>query len=341
MERRFGRGRFHINKRQSANIIFIMILSLVLSGCSQDGGDPVVITHKPYEKEVYETTTVQKGTLTPELNFTLRMTKIKRIQYSVTDANLELDRIAVSIGDKVKKGDLLVSFISEELENTLAEYKEKKEQNDLLKKHYENLQKADKGADYRKELKDLKREQEVTQLYIEETEKKIEKNRIYAKRAGTITNVSSKLKEGTFRAGTSLVTETYGSGIYKAEVDESVELKKGEKIQASDGSFTCKLKVTEVKRQDSGKQIVYFKPVSDMREVSEDTKLTVHWKKPPLKDCIYVEKKAVSSWDGRHFVRLMDDQGYFQTAEVSLGQEEGEFIIITSGLSGGEKVRLE
>ena len=89
---------------------------------------------------------VRKGTLTPELTFTLNMTKIKRIQYSVTDAELELDRIAVSTGDKVKKGDLLVSFISEELENTLKEYKEKKEQNDLLIKHYKNLQKADKEA---------------------------------------------------------------------------------------------------------------------------------------------------------------------------------------------------
>lgn len=340
MERWFGQGRFRVKNRQSV-IIFTMLLSLVLSGCSQGVGDLVVITHKPYEKELYKSTTVQKGTLTPELNFTLSMTKIKRIQYSVTDAELELDRIAVSIGDKVKKGDLLVSFISEELENTLTEYKEKKEQNNLLIKHYENLQKADKGADYRKDLKDLKREQEVIQLYIEETQKKIEKNRIYAKRAGTITNVSSKLKEGTFRAGASLVTEIYGSGVYKAEVDGSVELKKGENIQASDGNFTCELKVTEVKKQDSGKNTLFFQPISDMSEVSEEAKLTVHWKKKPLADCVYVEKKAVSSQDGRHFVRLMDDNGYCETAEVSLGQEEGEFIVITDGLSGGEKVRLE
>lgn len=341
MGRWFWQGRFHMKNRQTVKIAVIMLFSLVLSGCSQSGGDPVVITHKPYEKEVYKTTTVRKGTLTPELTFTLNMTKIKRIQYSVTDAELELDRIAVSTGDKVKKGDLLVSFISEELENTLKEYKEKKEQNDLLIKHYKNLQKADKEADYKNELKDLKREQEVTQLYIKETEQKIKKNKIYAKRAGTITNVSSKLREGTFRAGASLVTETYGSGIYKAEVDEGVELQRGEKIKAFDGNITCRLKVTKVQKQGSGKQDLFFQPISDMSEVSEDAKLTVHWKKKPLADCVYVEKTAVYSMDGRHFVRLMDDKGYSETVQVSLGQEEGDYIIITDGLSGGEKVRIE
>ena len=34
----------------------------------------------------------------------------------------------------------------------------------------------------------------------------------------------------------------------------------------------------------------------------------------------------------------MDEKGYFEAIEVSLGQEAGDYIVITEGLSGGERV---
>ena len=318
----------------------ILLLSLlVLSGCSQNEREPITITHDTYEKKPFETTEVRKGALTPSVSFTLSMTEIEHIQYRVTDAELMLEKVAVSVGDHVKKGDLLLSFRSEELQGKLAEYKETRKQNRLLLQHYENLQKA--GTDYRKEIKDLKREQEVTQLYIRETKEKIRRNQIYAKKDGTITILNSKLQKGTFRAGQSLVTETCSSGEYKAETDGSVKLSQGTVIQAVDGDHSYRFRVTKEKRGKAGKKVYIFKPVSDMSGVEEETTLTAQWKKDPIPDCIYVKKTAVCKDGGKYFVRRMDDKGYFETAEVSVGQEVGEYVVITDGLSEGEKVRAE
>ncbi|MCI8793043.1 MAG: biotin/lipoyl-binding protein [Eubacterium sp.] len=324
--------------RRLWKLLFLLLPAMVLSGCSQDGGDPVVIRHKPYEREWYRSTTVRRGTLTPELVFSLRMTGVNRIQYSVADNGLEIDRIAVSKGDRVKKGDLLVSFISRELQERLEEYREKAWQDRLLIQHYERLQRVDKTADYRQELRERRREQRVTQLYMEEIQKKLRSNKIHAKRDGTITNVSEKLRDGTFQAGTSLVTEVTGSGQYRTETDADVDLRKGEVVQATGGGTTGRLKVTKVKKKGLGRKIVMFKPVSGLDGISEETELTVRWKKNSQADCVYVEKKAVCSQDGRHFVRRMDEKGYFEAVEVSLGQEAGDYIVITEGLSGGERV---
>lgn len=328
-------------ERRLWKLLFLLMPVMALSGCSQDGGDPVVIQHKPYERELYRSITVRRGTLTPELVFTLRMTGVNRIQYSVADSGLEVDRIAVSKGDRVKKGDLLVSFFSRELQDKLAEYGEKEWQDRLLIRHYEKLQRIDKSADYRQELRERRREQKVTQLYMEEIQKKIRANKIRAKRDGTITNVSEKLKDGTFQAGTSLVTEVAGSGLYQTEIDGSVDLGKGDVVQAVGSSTAGRLRVTKIEKKGREKRIVRFKPVSGLEGISEETALTVKWKKNSLADCVYVERKAVCSQDGRNYVRRLDEKGYFEAVEVSLGQEAGEFVVITEGLSGGERVMCQ
>lgn len=330
------------------DLIFVVLVSLFfMSGCSQKDRDPIVVTHTAYEKKVFETTEVRQGALTPSVSFTLSMTKIDHIQYKVTDAELKLEKAAVSVGDHVKKGDLLLAFRSEELQGRLKEYQETSRQNRLLIRHYKNLQKleetasADSETDYRKQIKDLGREQEVTQLYIRETKERIRRNQIYAERDGIITRIDSKLRQGTIQPGQSLVTETCSSGEYKAETEGSVKLPQGTLIQASDGGQSYQFRVTKVKRGKNGKKLYFFKPMSDMSGVEEETALTARWKKKPIPDCMYVKKTAVCKDGKKYFVRRMDDKGYFETAEVSVGQEVEEYIVITGGVSAGEKVRAK
>lgn len=322
-------------------IILMPFFLLSLSACSQTGREPVLITHTAYEKRLSETTEVRRGGLTPTVSFTLSMTEVKHIRYQVTDGELELERVAVSVGDKVKKGDLLLSFHSEELQGKLAEYQETEKQNRLLIQHYENLQRVDRKTDYQKEIKDLKQEQEVTRVYIRQTRERIRKNRIYAERDGVITRINNDLQKGIFRAGRSLLTETCSSGEYKAEPEEHIKLSKGMTIQAADGDRSYRFRVTGVKTKKSGKRVYFFKPLSDMSGVEEETALTAQWKRKTIPDCLYVKGEAVCGEDGKHFVRRMDDKGYFEVVEVSVGEEIGEYVVITDGLSEGERVRVE
>ena len=110
---------------------FLLVFLIYLSGCSQNEGELIVVRHTAYEKRAYETTEVRKGELTLSVSFTLSMTATEHIQYQVTDAELEIQKVAVSVGDRVKKGDLLLAFQSEELQGRLAEYQKTHRQNRL------------------------------------------------------------------------------------------------------------------------------------------------------------------------------------------------------------------
>lgn len=322
-------------------LMVLAVAGCLLTGCSSGKTERITITQPTYEKKVYETAEVCRGALTPTVSLTLRMRKLKYMHYSVTDGGLEVDRIVVSVGDRVKKGDLLVSFSSEELQAELKEYQEKKKQNALLIRHYKNLQRADRSQDHREEIRELEQEQKVTGLYIQETERRIRKNQIYARRDGTITGVSSKLKEGTVLAGSELVTQAYGSGIYMAEAEENENFSVGTTVQSVVGSRTYRFRLTKKEKDRSThKKRLYFKPLSDMSAVPADTALVVKWKKAPLEDCVYVDKRAIHNHDGRDFVYRADENGYYEAVEIKTGHTVGDYIVIVSGLSVGEKVRI-
>lgn len=319
----------------------LLITGFLLTGCHSGEIEGITVTHPVYEKKVYETAEVRRGDLTPAISLTLRIRKLKYIDYSVTDGSLEVERVTVSVGDKVKKGDLLVSFFSEELQNTLDGYREKKDQDLLLIQHYTNLQKADKKQDYRDEIQDLRRGIRVTDMYIEETEKKIRENQIYAKKSGTITEMSPTLKSGTYEAGKALITEAYGSGAYQAETEEKEDFSVGTTVSGKGERGTCKFRLSKVERDKGGKRRLIFDALSDMSAVAEDEAFTVQWKKEPVKNCLYVDRRAVHSENGREMVYREDETGYYDAVEVETGSLVGDYIVIRGGLSEGEKVRVD
>ena len=319
----------------------LLAASALLTGCHSGETWRITVTHPDYEKRVYETAEVRRGDLTPAIALTLHVSKLKYINYSVTDAGLVVERVAVSEGDRVRKGDLLVSFFSEELESALDEYKEKKEQDVLLVQHYTNLQKADQTQDYRDEIRDLKQEIRITDMYIEETEAKIRKNQIYAEKSGTVTEVEPTLKNGVYQAGRTLVTEAYGSDRYQAETEEKEVFSVGTVVKGKGEKKTCRFRLAKVEERQDGKQRLFFDALSDMSAVAQDEAFTVQWEKEPVKNCLYVDKRAVHSENGRAMVYREDDAGYYDAVEVETGSLVGEYIVIQSGLLEGEKVRVD
>lgn len=311
------------------------ITVLSLTGCQEKKREVVTITHAPYEKMVYETTVVQKGDIQPELKLKLRAEGYERITYDATSEDLQLDTVYVSVGDKVEKGDLLVSFQSEKLQQAIDSYKEQYTQNELLAEHYSKLMQIDNTMDYSEDIAKLKQDMEVAELYIEEAEEKLSRYQMIAKESGIITEMNSYLQNGTFVPGNKLITQVCGSGKYQADLPVNYEFHIGERYEATLGQITYELEVSEV-----NEKTVVFSPVSDMSSVSEADTLTMEIEQPTLSDVVYVDAGAVKEVDEAYFVYVLDEEGYREAVPVTIGEQVAGQIVITGGLSGGEKVTI-
>lgn len=311
------------------------IIVLSLTGCQEKKREVVTITHTPYEKLVYETTIVQKGDIQPELKLKLRAEGYNKITYDATSEDLQLDTVYVSVGDKVEKGDLLVSFQSEKLQQSIDSYQEQYTQNELLAEHYSKLMQIDNTMDYSEDIAKLKQDMEVAKLYIEEAEEKLSRYQIVAKESGTITEMDSYLQNGTFVPGHRLITQVCGSGKYQADLPVNYEFHAGEKYEATLGQITYELEVSEI-----NEKTVVFSPVSDMSSVSEADILTMEIKQPALLNVVYVDAGAVEEENGAYFVYVQDEEGYREAVPVTIGEQVEGRIVITGGLSGGEKVTM-
>lgn len=305
----------------------------LLTGCSPQKAELVTIERTPYEKTVYQTVEVKTGDIYPEFTLTLRAEGYERKIYGAANEELKLDHVYVSVGDKVQEGDLLVSFQSDSIEQTIADYENQINQNQLLIEHYTNLMKIDDSIDYSLDIAMMQKDITVAELYIEEAENKLAGYQIVAESAGTITAVDEYLQNGYYKPGTNLITEICGTGNYTAVSTEDYSFQVGETYTAVSGVAAYELKLVEI-----SDQVLTFRPISDMSSVSDADTLTITIEKPQLTDVVYVEAAAVNKTGDRSFVYVLDEDGYRDVVWVTTGDIMDGYYVITSGLSGGERV---
>lgn len=308
---------------------------MLFSGCGTARQTVLTINRLPYEKLAYEITEVQKGDLEPELTLKLRAEGYEVITYDTDSKELQLDNVYVAVGDHVEKGDVLVSFQSESIQKIIDTYEEQCSQNQLLMEHYTNLMQIDSTLDYKQDISQLQRDIKVAQLYVEEATEKLSHYQFVAKESGTIIKMSSSLQNGIFEPGNASITEVCSNESYQAERPEGYEFKPGEICTAEVGTISYELQVSEV-TEDT----IFFTPISDMSSVVESDILKMTVKQPLLTDIVYIDNNAVQEVDGTYFVYVQNEEGYREAIPVSVGERVGEYRIITSGLSGGEKVTL-
>lgn len=305
----------------------------LLTGCAAQSAEVVTIERTPYEKTTYRTAEVLTGDMYPEFTLALKAEGYERKTYGATNEELQLDRVYVSVGDKVKEGDLLVSFVSDSMERTIEAYESQISQNELLIEHYTNLMAIDDSQDYSTDITMLEQDITVAGLYIEEAENKLAGYQIVAESAGTITAVSEYLQNGYYKPGSNLITEICGTGNYTAVNSEDYLFLIGESYTAVSG--VAEYELTLVGIED---QTLTFAPVSDMSAVSDADTLTITLEKPELKDVVYVQASAVNQVGDSSFVYVLDEDGFRDIVWVETGDMVDGYYVITDGLSGGEKV---
>lgn len=310
-----------------------------LSACGSTKQQVVTITQSPYEKIAYQVTEVQRGDLSTSMTVKLVPEGYEEIIYSAPKEEFKLDEVYVSVGDRVKAGDILVSFESEQIRNTIADYEDEKGQKELLIAHYEKLMQADKELDYEADIKMLREDIQVAELYIEEAERLLADYQIVAKEDGIITDISEYLQNRVTKPGVELVTQVSGTGRYLATVSDTGMFAVGENYSVSAGEIEFELRLAEI-----NEGTLIFKPISGTEILSADKSLTLTLELPNQEDVVYVNRHAVCTINGSgdaentYCVYVMQENGYQRAVFVTPGERIGDNMIITEGLSGGEKV---
>lgn len=330
------------NMRRKSIICLILCVMIILSGCNDSdrtGEKELSVTIEEYQKDIYQTTSVQRGTIESILTLKLMPDEYEVNSYSISQELLEVEENNVEKGDRVEEGDIMVAFKADEIEETIAEYEERKAEDEMLIEHYTKLMKISGQKDYAADIKKLKKDLNIADLYIQEQNERLSQYRLIAKKGGIVTEVSGELYKGYATAGNALIRVASGSSNYTAATSDGFEFQIGDIYEAQYKMAVYEMKVIQLEKKDD-KTIITFQPVSNMTGVAENDELTMDIHKPTISDAVYVEESAIITVEDKQYAFLIDEDGFRHAVPVMVGDVIDGYAIILDGLKEGERVTL-
>ena len=370
-----------INRAGVAMLAAMLVFSA--SGC---GGSERALVHigtPSIEEKDYTTTFVVRGDVTYELEEELHLVNYVENKYGLSSKlmgsmmleDVAFDKLYVSVGDKVKKGDVLLTMSSKSLEDEIDSYTEQKEKAQLEKIHYNNRTAIDNEEDNSIAIARCDQDINVATGYLTELESKKENLTIRADEDGEVIDISDQAISGTMSNTDGLLTIASGDDTYFLETEEKTTLSVGQIVTSTNKLLRYDMVVTNVEKSSAGTK-VYFKILGiegkveneaelaaslvgmaspgDATEtdamkdaqVSDREKIIVHGLTVPIaeetrKDVLYVASSAVTERDGRYYVFMIDEHGARVSREIKVESVLGEYAIITDGLVEGDEVLAE
>lgn len=330
-----------IRKKRIAWLLFLGMTAL-LTGCDASDKEEeknTEVTIAEYQKDTYQTVTVQCGTIQPVLTLKLVPDEYEINSYFIHQEMLEVEENNVEKGGKVEAGDVMVSFKADDIEEDIAVYEERRAEDEMLIEHYTKLMKINKEEDYSADLKKIKNDLSVANLYIKEQKDILSGYRLVADKAGIVTFISEELYKGYATAGMAVVKVASGSTNYTASTVDDYVFHIGDIYKAKYEMAEYEMKVIAVEKKE-GKNVITFEPVSDMTGVAETDELSMDIEKTAISNVTYVEQEAVITVEDKNYVYLLDDNGFRQVVPVTVGEVIDGYIIIKDGLKKGEQVTV-
>ena len=354
----------------------IITTAAMLCGCGEAASDTrMQVPRQIYQKAEYVTTTVHKGDMEPTFTLKLKAQLANQERYSIDLTDAEVEEVYVTTGERVEKGQLLVSFKSDQTRKEVEQYgadleekklllehcirksmydlqqreyltKERKEyplyqqQEDEITKRKDAEDTMHKAEDYRMTIAQLEEDVKLASMYLEEANARLERCQIRAVEDGVISYVSKGLMSGYVDPGSLLITEMCGQNTYEAYTDEDYDFEINQKFPAEADNMTYDMVVSEIQEEGNGNRTIIFRPDSELLSPPESSSLEMMIKKASLKDVIFVEREAVNHKDGMDFVYTVTPDGFLDAVVVDMGETVENMVVIKSGLSGDEKVAI-
>ena len=330
-------------KRKNKVLIMTIILS-VLSGCADERKQiPAQVTVNEYEPKIYETMEIKKGDLAPVLELTLEARDLEKKSYFPRYDEMEINQVYVEVGDIVSDGDVLVSFKSGDIETQIESYQEQLEQQQLLLDHYVNLSSIDTATDYSKDIEQLKADMEVSRLYIDGLNAKLDSYSIVAEGDGMITAIDDIVNFKTVNSNDNLITVVYDDGEYFTTTSDDYNFVIGDTYSAKYGVADYEMELISITEEgkDADGQIIKtlcFRAVGSDEELPGVSMMNMTISKGEMKNVICVPNNIIKEVDGKYHVYTLDENQCKHAVYVKLGVSVDGYTVITEGLEEGDKV---
>lgn len=327
--------------RMKKRIAFIACIGLfLLSACGAETEETILSpTQNLYQKEVHVTYPVERGKLFPQVRLTLQPSEKRVIQYYVREEGLEIESIQVAVGEKVNKGQILVSFVSDELKKNRQTKQDELERCTLLYDHYSAIAaqaRKEEVSYYQKELEKLQADMEYARLCIEEADTRIRLCQIVAEEEGYISSISAALQGGMAVLSDNCISELVGENTFQATTTDNYPFQVGDTFTVNEGTFLYEMTISNIEQAAEDKKILTFVPNIPVTNQNISFELIID--KPVEEDAVYVRSEAIYHKGDLAYVYVMKDNGFLDVVEIVEGEKVGFYTIVEDGLKGGEEV---
>lgn len=340
-----------MSQRTNAVISFISVLLLgtALSGCSllpQEEAELQPPLVKPVQ-ESYQSAIATKGTITKELKGNGSFVSVSADIAQFTGQGGRIDKIHVSSGETVHKGDVLASLILDGLDLQLKEQELALER---AKYAYKNSSGSDKDA---RRIASL--QLDIEQIKYNRLKTQIDSKVITSKIDGEVT-FAEVLKEGDpVEAYQTLVIVSDPSKLrLSMTIDAGTELSRVDVGTTAEVLFKQKTYTAKVVQTPSSA------PTTPNKELAEKYSKTLYLEVQNLpstveigslasvriitqqrENTIIIPKNGLRAYLGRNFVRVLEDGNRLREVDVETGIAGSTEVEIVKGLEEGEVVVLQ
>lgn len=356
----------------------ILAAGVICTGCDGSSLDELVpVRDLSYNRIEKNTALVVRGDITPAFDKPLELVGYEEKRYrensdefeALEEAlKLKIKSVNCQVGEQVKKGDVLVSFTSEELDRQIKDKEEEKRLAKLELEHIKKLAKLDTSSDYSGRITGIKQQIKICDLYIQDINDKYGEINIICEEDGAVRYINPSLYDGYVVTNNDLIIVSRDAGYYEAKVDDTVSFDPEKTYEAGSGAAKYELRVMDDALEnndennnngnnndandknegdtdgdpvinENGTHTIYFKPVNSDGKMLEKT-ILMEAELDVVKDVCYVDKQAIISKESGDYVYMVDEEGRRRAISVKKGDIVGDYCIILDGLTGGERVTL-
>lgn len=334
----------------------LILGSFSLGGCTllpKDDNTAQAVLIKP-QKEEFTTEKVKKGTVKHAVTGSGTLSPFNTTNLSFTGQNQRIKSIKIKAGQSVKKGQVLITGESADLDNSIKDISYDIDKANIeYNRKTEKLQTLKNSSKDSEAIKDAEADVQISQLSLKQAQDKLQELKddynnltVTAPYDGEITFVED-IKEGENAEGFKTLASIADPGkmqiVYQGDEKEINTLKLGMKVEISYNGKSYSGKVVTTKdnapKEDAEKYkenvVISFDTMPKTMKVGDTASLTIVLAQKD--NALVVPKAAVNSYSGSYSVSVLE-KGKKRDVPVQVGIKGDTLYEIVSGLEEGQEV---
>lgn len=322
--------------------ITFVLISFLLTGCgflgSQEVYHPMPQMKRTQETEA-EIAIVLQGDLADEKSITALAQPANQSSLSFAVTGEKIEGFYVSVGDRVRKGQVLAELSCETYLQELQQTQYELERVRIQKSQQKGLfdQYAMSKAEYERSMADLENQELYLTQRKSELDMLLQERRIVADMDGTVKRMTEVDFNAVSEDGREMIVLVGGETTFTARVLDTAGLTKGTHYYMETGAQSYEVELLDIEQTEDGQYALTFGFPYDDYDAGNGGSGKIIYTAHDVKDVLYVDQRAVSKVGDTYYVYYMED-GYRQAKQVVAGPQVSNYYVIEKGVSKGDEL---